>query len=157
MPTIASLQELETVYTYIKHLSELHREFYLKIVKILEYTRAADFEFGFFCKLIIDEEYNGSKPLSQRRMPRQYTTNSIPLFAEISRLIQKQQESKERVIYTYIMQLRKDFFDVYSEFADFLADNRMTGYNNICRMILGETPLQVYKYGKYTTRKEEII
>lgn len=145
MPTIASLSQLNNIYSKLKHLICLHEDFFMKLKKILEYTNNEGYRFRVPCKMIIDE---------QEKHQESSFTYQCCILQEISQQVQINREKKRRVIYTYLMNLRKTNFYEYNVFADFLRDNRAVGFDNICRMILGETPEQVYIYGKYTTRKK---
>lgn len=65
--------------------------------------------------------------------------------------IQARTEDYAAYLSEIISSLRMEFPEAFKKFAEYVKRCRWpVGYDNICRLILGETPEQIKIFGRYT-------
>lgn len=116
MPAEASLQELQLVYSGIQSMKAIYPVFYEKLLLLLYKTERYNIPFGYVCQRIMDVEINERYIKGIRN------------------------QSKLAEIQNDLFLLITEHYEGYHHLSNFLKNNRLTGYNNICRMILGDKP-----------------
>ncbi|MCM3624348.1 hypothetical protein M4D70_19155 [Brevibacillus borstelensis] len=114
MPAEASLQELQIVYSEIQSMREIYPNFFDKLLILMYKTERAKIPFGYVCQRIMDVEINERYIKGNQRMRSE--------------------------IHHDLFCLKTEHYEGYHHFSDLLKNNRLTGYNSICRMILGDKP-----------------
>jgi hypothetical protein len=121
MPTDRELQELERVHITLTGFRKKYEDFFWKLAYIFKLAKGV-YKLRLVCRMIMNEEIYDMKP----------SDYYLGMFYDL--LNQLQQENNE----------------AYFEFVRFLKHCNNTGYTNICRLIQGETPYEVKRYGKYS-------
>lgn len=121
MTAEASLQELQLVFSVIQSMKESYPQFYDKLLILLYKTERYKIPFGYVCQQIRGVE------IKERYL------NGI------------RHQSKLAEIHQDLFVLKTEYYEGYQHFSNLLHKHNWTGYNNICRMILGETPEDLKK------------
>ncbi|MEK4339096.1 hypothetical protein [Brevibacillus sp. FSL L8-0710] len=116
MPAEASLQELQLVYSTIQSMRTNYPVFFSKLFPLLYKAEYYKIPFGYVCQRIMDVEIH-----------ERY-------------IIKIRNQAKLAEIHHDLFLLKTEHYEDYHHFSDFLKNNRLTGYNNICRMIMGNKP-----------------
>lgn len=119
MPTEVSLQELERASINVQYFAGQYKDFYAEIVKVLKLSKGV-YRYRVVCRMILDEEVE----------------------------VPPRTEDAAYYISEQIKQLQREYPEAFNQFARFLNRCRWTGFDNICRMVLGETPMQVKTIGR---------
>jgi hypothetical protein len=116
MPAIAPLNELQIVYSTIQSMRRTYPKFYMEWLTILYKAERYKIPFGYLCQRVMDVEI-------QERY-----TNKIRNQSDLAR------------IHHELFRMKTEHYEGYCHLSDFLKKNYFVGYNNICKMMLGETP-----------------
>ncbi|QRG65992.1 hypothetical protein [Brevibacillus choshinensis] len=116
MPAEASLQELQLVYSGIQSIKVVYPVYYEKLLLLLFKADRYKIPFGYVCQRIMDVE------IKERYIKAIHN------------------QSKLTEIHHDLFLLKTEHYEGYRYLSDFLKNNRLTGYNNICRMVLGDKP-----------------
>lgn len=116
MPAEASLQELQLVYSTIQSMRATYPEFFSKLFPLLYKAEYHKIPLGYICQRIMDVEIH-------------------------ERYIKKiRNQAKFAEIHHNLLLLKTEHYGDYHYFSEFLKKNRLIGYNNICKMIMGNKP-----------------
>ena len=118
MPAIADYNDLRCAHKKLQRVLVPNPRFHLKLVSVLWKASRKYIRFGWACKEILAESSDHFDYYWQN-----------PGTARILKTLQQD-----------LRAIKYEYFAQYCELRDVIKQCRMAGYDNLCRMILGETP-----------------
>lgn len=116
MPAEASLQELQLVYSEIKSMKANYQDFFDQLLLLLYKAERFKIPFGYICQRIMEVE------IKERYIKGIRNQSKLP------------------DIHHELYRLKTEYYEGYRYLSKFLNNHCWTGYNNICRMMLGDLP-----------------
>lgn len=124
MPAEASLQELQLVHSTIQSMRAINPAFFAQLFPLLYKAENNKIPFGYICQKVMGVEIH-------------------------ERYINKiRNQSKLSEIHHDLFLLKTEHYESYRYLSNFLNKNCRSGYKNICKLIMGNNPVDL-KGGYY--------